>query len=183
MAAGHGIRREDVMFNTFELLGPPSDPAKVRGLEVSAALQKIAVAGSAFVSRGDDSGTHKRELMLWKANKKLPDWNNYRESGQGMGATLTIADETSAYVLSDRGTFLNFQDRIDLVPLAVQSEALINPYGILVVNPEKHSAVRGSLANAFVNFLISPTAQQIIADYRLAGEALFTPHHLPHTNH
>ena len=105
MSAGHGIRREDVMFNTFELLGPPTDPAGVRGLEASAALQKIAAAGAPFLSRGDDSGTHKRELQLWQANDKpLPDWPSYRESGQGMGATLTIADEKSAYVLTDRGT-------------------------------------------------------------------------------
>ncbi len=181
MAAGHGIRREEVMSNTFELLGPPTDPAEVRGLEVPIALQKIASAGTPFISRGDDSGTHKRELHLWKAGGKLPDWPNYRESGQGMGATLTIADQLAAYVLTDRGTFLNFRDKIDLIGLAAQSDALKNPYGIIVVHPKKHPAVRSKFANAFVDYLISPAAQQIIADYRLAGEALFTPIHLPPT--
>ncbi len=178
MAAGHGIRRENVMFNTFELLGPPTDPAEVRGLEVSEALQKIAAASAPFVSRGDDSGTHKRENQLWEAEGELPVWANYRESGQGMGATLTIADQMSAYVLTDRGTFLNFRDKIDLVPLAAQSEASKNRYGIIVVNPEKHSTLRSKAANTFVEYLISPAAQQIIADYRIAGEALFTPLHL-----
>ena len=179
MLAGHGIRREEVMFNTFELLGPPTDPAGVRGLEVTPALKKIAEAGAPFLSRGDDSGTHKRELQLWQANNKIrPNWPSYRESGQGMGATLTIADEKSAYVLTDRGTYLHFQDKIDLVPLAAPSEALKNPYGIIVVNPKKHPSMRSTLANAFVDYLISSPAQKIIADYRLAGEALFTPHHL-----
>ena len=181
MAAGHGIRREEVMFNTFELLGPQTDPAEVQGLEATAALQKIAANGAPFISRGDDSGTHKRELWLWKTSGNQPTWPNYRESGQGMGATLTIADEKSAYVLTDRGTFLHFREKIDLVPLAAQSEALKNPYGVIVVNPEKHPAMHSQLADAFVDFLISFEAQQIIADYRLAGEALFTPLHLDHT--
>ena len=179
MAAGHGIRREDVMSNTFELLGPPADPAGVRGLDAAAALQKIAAAGVPFISRGDDSGTHKRELQLWQANNEnLPDWPSYRESGQGMGATLTIADEKSAYVLTDRGTYLHFQDKIDLVPLAAQSDALENPYGIIVINPEKYPAIPSQLANAFADYLISTPAQQIIANYRLAGEALFTPQYI-----
>jgi len=175
MAAGHGTRHEAVMYNTFELLGPSDDPAKVRGLKASAALQRIAVGGFAFVGRGDDSGTHKRELLLWHSGGGLPIWPNYQESGQGMGATLVIADETSAYVLSDRGTFLNFQEKIDLEPLAAPSPELHNPYGVMVVNPEKHPDVRGQLADAFVDYLISPAAQQTIADYRLAGEVLFVP--------
>jgi len=175
MAAGHGIRHEEVMFNTFELLGPPADPAEMRGLTASNALLKIAEVGAPFISRGDDSGTHQRELILWKAVGKLPDWPSYRESGQGMGATLTIADQLMAYVLTDRGTFLNFRDKIDLVPLATQSDVLKNPYSIIVVNPKKHPDVRSTLANAFVDYLISPAAQQLIANYRLAGEALFRP--------
>ncbi len=179
MAAGHGVRREDVMTNTFELLGPPSDPAEVRGLEVTAALQKIAEVNVPFISRGDDSGTHKRELLLWNASGEQPNWPSYQESGQGMGATLTIADELSAYVLTDRGTFLHFREKISLVPLAAQSESLKNPYGIIVVNPNKHAAVRSELAGAFADYVISPVAQQIIADYRLAGEALFRPMRLP----
>ena len=182
MAAGHGIRREDVMFNTFELLGPPTDPAGVRGLEASAALLKIAESGAPFLSRGDDSGTHKRELQLWKSVAMQPDWPNYRESGQGMGATLTIADQMAAYILTDRGTFLNFRDQIDLVPLAAQSDALKNPYGIIVVKLDKNYAMRSKLADAFVDYLVSPPAQKIIANYQLAGETLFVPLCLPQTH-
>ena len=175
MAAGHGGRREDVMYNRFELLGPPADPAAVKDLEAPAALQKIAKSGAHFVSRGDDSGTHKRELLLWQAGDGKPTWPKYHESGQGMGATLTIADEMSAYVLVDRSTFLHFRDKIDLIPLAAQSEALHNPYGVIVVNPDKHSSVRDELGNAFADYVISHEAQHIIAEYRLSGEALFVP--------
>lgn len=175
MAAGHGTRREDVMFNTFELLGPAADPAEVRGLEAPAALQKIAADGLTFISRGDDSGTHKREVLLWQAAGGRPDWSKYLETGQGMGITLVMADEMSAYILADRGTFLNFRDKIELVPLAAKSTELHNPYGIIVVSDNKQPAVRLELANAFVEYMISPAAQQIIADYRLANEQLFFP--------
>ena len=179
MQAGHGIRREDVMHNTFELLGPRDDPAEVRDLEITAALKQIASQQVVFISRGDDSGTHKRELQLWNAAAIEPNWQNYLESGQGMGATLTIADEKSAYVLTDRGTYLNFRGKIDLVPLVAQSDELRNPYGIIVVNPDKSSAVRDQLANQFVDYIISPEAQRIIRDYRLADEQLFFPVRLP----
>lgn len=179
MDAGHGVRREDVMYNSFELLGPSADPASVKGLEVIAALKKIVEQGARFISRGDDSGTHKREKLLWKSAELEPNWPEYRESGQGMGATLTIADELSAYVLTDRGTYLNFRDKIDLVPLAVQTTDMRNPYGVLVVNPTKNPSVRANLADRFVDYVISPTAQQLIADYRIAGEQLFVPLHLP----
>jgi tungstate transport system substrate-binding protein len=175
LAAEHGIRREDVMYNTFELLGPEDDPAEIRGLAASDALQKISTSGATFISRGDDSGTHKRELLLWQAAGTKPSWKGYQESGQGMGATLTIADEMSAYVLTDRGTYLHFQEKIDLVPLAAKSEALHNPYGVIVVNPNKHAAVRHELASELVDYLISPEGQQRIADYRLHGETLFVP--------
>ncbi len=175
MNAAHGVRREDVMYNTFELLGPPDDPAHVKDRAVSDALQEIAASQVPFISRGDDSGTHKREMQLWEAIDIRPSWPAYQESGQGMGATLTIADEKSAYVLTDRGTYLNFRNRIDLVPLAAQSEDLRNPYGVIVVNPSKSRAVRDKLAHQFVDYLISPEAQQIIDEYRLAGEQLFVP--------
>lgn len=179
MQAGHGIRREDVMHNTFELLGPPDDPAGIRDLEITAALKQIASQQVVFISRGDDSGTHKRELQLWNAAAIEPNWQNYLESGQGMGATLTIADEKSAYVLTDRGTYLNFRGKIDLVPLVAQSDELRNPYGIIVVDPDKSPAVRDHLANQFVDYIISPEAQRIIGDYRLADEQLFFPVRLP----
>ena len=118
MAAGHGVRREEVMHNTFELLGPPDDPAKIRDLGPAEALKQIAEHGQRFVSRGDDSGTHKRELLLWENVGGRPNWPEYVETGQGMGATLNIADQMLGYVLTDRGTYLHFRDKIDLEPLA-----------------------------------------------------------------
>lgn len=179
MSAGHGVRREDVMYNTFELLGPKDDPAQIRDLPITDAMRTLAATESPFISRGDDSGTHKRELQLWAMTDIRPSWSGFKESGQGMGATLMIADETSAYVLTDRGTYLNFREKIDLVPLVPQSDELRNPYGVIVVNPEKHKAMRDELAHRFVDFVISTEAQQIIDDYRLAGEQLFFPLRLP----
>ena len=175
MAAGHGIRREDVMVNRFELVGPPEDPAGIRGLSADEGLQKIAAQGHTFVSRGDDSGTHKRELLLWEKSGTRPEWTGYLEAGQGMGATLTIADQKKGYALTDRGTYLRFRDQVDLVPLSRQSTGLMNPYGIMVVNPDKHPAVQAKLADVFADFLISPQAQKLIAEYQLSGETLFVP--------
>ncbi len=188
MEAGHGIRREDVMSNNFELLGPADDPAGVQGLPAAEALRKIHESGARFVSRGDNSGTHLRELALWEA--AFPDaaadqpaglrrWDNYFETGQGMGATLIVADQKQAYVLADRGTYLNYrQKKIDLVPLASESAELRNDYGIMVVNPAKNSAINEPLAQSFLDFVISADAQQRIADFKIDGEALFTPKHL-----
>jgi tungstate transport system substrate-binding protein len=175
MAAGHGIRREDVMVNTFEILGPADDPAKVRDLDPVAALQKISTGSFRFVSRSDDSGTHKRELKLWESAGRLKVWPEYVETGQGMGATLTIADEMRAYVLTDRGTYLSFRDKIDLVPLVRGAPELENPYGAIVVTPREHRPVQGELANRFVDFLIAAKTQALIRDYQLHGESLFYP--------
>jgi len=175
MAAGHGIRREDVMYNTFEIVGPPSDPAGIQGVTAVEALRKIAAGKYRFVSRGDDSGTHKRELTLWKAVGGRPTWDGYVESGQGMGASLIMADQMKAYILADRGTYLSFKEKIHLKPLARQSKDLLNPYGIIVVDPSKHPSIRGKLAGAFVDFIISPQAQRIIRDFQVAGEQLFHP--------
>ncbi|MCG8449349.1 MAG: substrate-binding domain-containing protein [Pirellulales bacterium] len=175
MAAGHGVRRENVMSNCFELVGPPGDPAGIRGLSAREGLQTIAAAGCYFISRSDDSGTHKRELQLWNKSGSRPDWPEYLEAGQGMGVTLTIADQKQGYTLTDRGTYLRFRNQLDLAPLSAQSEDLINPYGIMVVNPDKHPAVQGELANAFVDFLLSPHAQSLIAKYQLFNETLFVP--------
>ena len=179
MAAGHGVRREDVMYNSFEILGPPDDPAQVSGLEPTAALVKIAASGQPFVSRGDGSGTHQRELTLWKQGGGRPAWDAYVESGQGMGATLIMADQLRAYALADRGTYLKFKDKIDLVPLVRPTAALRNPYGVIAVNPEKNEAIRGDLAQQFIQFLISPETQRQIRDYRVAGQPLFHPLHDP----
>jgi tungstate transport system substrate-binding protein len=173
MAAGYGIRREDVMYNEFVLLGPPEDPALVADSGPAAALQKIASSDSPFVSRGDDSGTHKRELALWHQGGGRPDWSHYLETGRGMGATLVVADEVQGYVLSDRGTFLQFRARIDLVPLVEGFPELRNPYGAIVVNPERHPGVARDLAESFVDFLLSPVARQKIREFRIDDQQLF----------
>ncbi len=175
MAAGHGIRREEVMYNTFEILGPPSDPAAVKGLSAVAALTTIASKQQRFVSRGDESGTHKRELALWKAGSGRPDWSEYIESGQGMGSTLIMADQMQAYVLADRGTYLKFRKKLSLIPLASQSEDLKNVYGVIVVNPSRDPRINGELAQTFVDFIISPPTQRIIRDFQVDGEQLFHP--------
>jgi tungstate transport system substrate-binding protein len=173
MAAGYGVRREDVMYNEFVLLGPSADPAQVSKGGPTAALQEVASSQHPFVSRGDDSGTHKRELALWRQGGGRPDWNGYLETGRGMGATLIIADEVRGYVLSDRGTYLRFRKKIDLVPLVQDSDELRNPYGAIVVNPARHPRVARDLADRFVDFLLSPVARRMIRELRIDGQQLF----------
>ncbi len=175
MSEGYGSRREDVMFNTFELLGPANDPAGVQGLEPMAALQAIARHGDTFVSRGDQSGTHQRELLLWADGGGRPDWHGYVESGLGMGKTLIMADELQAYVLADRGTVLRMAEKTQLQPLVEPTPAMHNPYGIILVNRQHHPKTRFELGNAFVDFMVGSEAQQLIGDFRLAGEPLFVP--------
>jgi tungstate transport system substrate-binding protein len=175
MEAQHGIRREEFMYNDFVLLGPKDDPATIRDVEPIEALKNIATGKHRFISRGDDSGTHKREMALWKQAGGRPAWHDYIESGQGMGPTLVIADEMQAYVLADMGTYLNFKDKIEIVPLAAAAASLRNPYAAIVVNPAKHEKIDERLANAFVDFLISVDAQRLIGDYRVGGQQLFHP--------
>ncbi len=187
MGAEHGIRREEVMFNYFEILGPPGDPAGTRGVGPATALQRIASGRHRFVSRGDDSGTHKREVKLWEQcgsfpGRRRPEWGQYVESGQGMGATLVMADQMGAYVLTDHGTYLKFKHKIGLRPLVTSSERLRNPYGVIVVNPRKHPRVNVGLARAFADFMMSRRAQEIIRDYKFEGERLFYPLGLPGEN-
>ena len=179
MTAGEGNRREEIMFNSFEILGPPDDPAGIRGLAPAAALQKIAAGKFRFVSRGDDSGTHQRELWLWEQGGGQKHWGEYLETGLGMGATLTIADESRAYVLCDRGTYLYGKPKIELVSLVAGSADLKNHYGAIVVNPEHHPGVRDELANAFLDYLVSAKTQAAIRDYQIGGESLFYPLQLP----
>lgn len=179
MAAGHGARREDVMHNTFELLGPPGDPAQVKGLDVTEGLARIAAHQSPFVSRGDDSGTHQKEKALWSAAGGLVRWKSYFETGQEMGASLIVADEKHAYILSDRGTYLAFKPKLELVPLAAASAKLANPYGVIVVSPSQHPKVDVRRANAFADFLVSPRGQRAIGDFTVGGERLFFPEHAP----
>jgi tungstate transport system substrate-binding protein len=175
LAAGHGVRREQVMFNHFVLLGPACDPAGARGLSAVEALGRIAAGGHPFVSRADSSGTHRRELMLWEKAGGRPQWREYIESGRGMGAALVMANELDAYILADEGTSLAFKMKITLESLAVKNEDLLNPYSVIAVNPTAHERINEALADAFVNYLISAQAQDMIADFSVAGRQLFHP--------
>lgn len=200
---GYGTKRYAVMHNDFVILGPPADPAGIKGLNDAAeALQKIAASGAQFISRGDDSGTHTKEQALWKASglevtqqtqtimKKgksvevsatVPAHSKswYMSIGQGMGKTTTYADEKQAYTLADRGTYIKYKfgktPAIDLEVLCEGDERLANPYGIIPVNPKKHPHVKIDLARAFADWLTSVRGQKEIYDYRLVGQQLFFP--------
>ena len=179
LAEGHGVRRFDVMYNDFVLIGPKSDPAELSGgRDILEGLRKIRAAGAAFVSRGDKSGTHIAELDLWKlagidiANEK-GSW--YRDTGQGMGPALNTAAAMNAYILSDRGTWLSFKNRGELFIAVEGDRRLFNQYGIMLVNPLKHTNVKKDLGLTFVDWVISPEGQKAIAGYRIDGEQLFFP--------
>jgi tungstate transport system substrate-binding protein len=177
LAEGFGVKRFDVMYNDFVVIGPKADPAHIAGgKDVAEALRKIAAVRAAFVSRGDRSGTHEAELRLWKvAGVDLAavkgDW--YREIGQGMGAALNMASSANAYLMSDRGTWLAFRNRGDLAILTEGDRRLFNQYGVMLVNPVKHAGVKAKDGQAFVDWLISPAGQRTIADYKVGGEQLF----------
>lgn len=179
VADGWGVKRFDVMYNDFVLLGPASDPAAIAGgTDVVAALAKIARTASPLVSRGDDSGTHKAELRLWKAagvDAKAASGGWYREAGQGMGATINVAVGMRAYVLSDRATWSAFKNRGDLTILVEGDKQLFNPYGVILVNPERHKAVKAADGQAFIDWLISPEGQSAIAAFKIEGEQQFFP--------
>ena len=179
LAEGFGLKRYDVMYNDFVVIGPKADPAHIAGgKDVADSLRKIAAAKAAFVSRGDRSGTHEAELRLWKeAGVDLAaskgDW--YREIGQGMGAALNMASSSNAYLLSDRGTWLSFKNRGELTVLTEGDRRLFNQYGVMLVNPAKHASVKVKDGEAFIDWLISPDGQKTIADYKVGGEQLFFP--------
>jgi tungstate transport system substrate-binding protein len=179
MAEGQGVRRFDVMYNDFVIVGPKSDPAHIAGeKDVAEALRKIAAAKAPFISRGDRSGTHEAELRLWKqagidVTAAKDGW--YREIGQGMGPALNMASSSNAYLLSDRGTWLSFKNRGDLAILTEGDKRLFNQYGVMLVNPAKHPNVKAKEGQAFIDWLISPKGQQIIARYKIGGEQLFFP--------
>ncbi len=176
VAEGHGLRRHPVMHNDFLLVGPADDPARVRGLtDAAAALRRIAAARAPFVSRGDDSGTHKKERALWQAAGVHPAGRWYREAGQGMGRVLQMASELGAYTLTDRGTWLALRERLALAPLVQGDERLYNPYGIIAVDPARHPGVNHAGAEALIRWLTGREGQRRIAAYRLHGEALFHP--------
>jgi tungstate transport system substrate-binding protein len=176
---GFGVDRREVMYNDFVLVGPKQDPAGVDGShDVVAALRKIAAAKAPFVSRGDDSGTHKAELRFWQdagIDPKPASGQWYKEAGSGMGPTLNTAAALGAYTLSDRGTWLNFKNRQDLKIVVEGDRRLFNQYGVMLVNPAKHPNVKKELGTTFIDWLTSAKGQQTIADYKINGEQLFFP--------
>jgi tungstate transport system substrate-binding protein len=179
IAEGYGVKRFEVMYNDFILIGPKSDPAKLAGTKDAVeAFRKIKAAQALFVSRGDKSGTHFAELELWKmagidiAKEKGP-W--YRDTGQGMGPALNTAAAMNAYVLSDRGTWLSFKNRAELAMVVEGDTRLFNQYGVMLVNPDKHPHVKKEWGQAFIDWVISSQGQQAIAGYRIDGEQLFFP--------
>ncbi len=174
VAAEYGIDRRDVMYNDFVILGPPTDPAKIRGTDdVVAALKKIATAQATFVSRGDDSGTHTREKQLWSTAGVTPTGNWYLEAGRGMGDVIIMASERQGYTLSDRGTYLAFRNKTPLRIAVAGDSRLFNPYGVIMVNPKKHPHVKVALGRKFLDYLTGTEARQIITGFRKGGEQLF----------
>ena len=179
VADGFGLARHDVMYNDFVVVGPADDPAGIQGVgDVTAALEEIAQSQSVFVSRGDDSGTHKAELRLWAASDADPaeasgTW--YRETGSGMGATLNIAVGMGGYALTDRATWIAFGNKGQHEVLVEGDPRLFNQYGIIVVNPEKHPNVKADKAQEFVEWVLSADGQSAIGSYQLDGQQLFFP--------
>jgi tungstate transport system substrate-binding protein len=178
MAKGQGSLRYDVMHNDFLLVGPPADPAKAKGLEIAAALQAIAKAQALFVSRGDNSGTNTKELALWKLATVTPSgqaW--YLSAGQGMGETARIASEKGAYTLIDRATYLATEKSLELVIISEKNKDLLNPYGVIVVNPANHSTVHAVEAKVFADWIVRPDIQAFIGQFGVAkyGQQLFVP--------
>jgi tungstate transport system substrate-binding protein len=179
VAAGDGVKRHDVMYNDFVIVGPANDPAGVAGSsDVATALKTIAEAKAPFASRGDDSGTHKAELRLWKdagvdVSAASGDW--YRETGSGMGATLNTGTGMGAYIMTDRATWISFGNKGDY-KIAVEGDPkMFNQYGIILVNKEKHPNVKADLGQKFVDWVISEEGQGVIADYKVDGQQLFFP--------
>ena len=176
VAEGFAIRRFPVMYNDFVLIGPTADPAKTKGNDIVEALKKLSAGNVSFISRGDKSGTHAAELRFWViaglADKKGA---GYKECGCGMGPALNIASSSGAYVLADRGTWLNFKNRADLAVLVEGDKRLFNQYGVMLVNPTKHPHVKVADGQKFVDWLVSTTGQNVIAGYKIGGEQLFFP--------
>ena len=178
---GYGINRRNVMYNDFIIVGPKSDPAKIRGMKsVTEAFKKIAEAKAKFASRGDNSGTNTKELIIWELAGVTPSGDWYEKTGQGMGKTLTIANEKQAYTITDRGTFLAYKGKLDLEvmvegPVKGGDALLANPYAVIAVNPKKYPERNYELAMLYIGFLTSPEGQKLIADFKKNGEQLFYP--------
>jgi tungstate transport system substrate-binding protein len=174
VADGFGVNRRDVMYNDFVIVGPPDDPAGVRNkLDAPAAFRGIASKGSPFVSRGDESGTHRKEKEIWASAGIVPRGAWYIEAGQGMGEVLAMAAQKRGYALADRGTYIAFRKKTDLVVLRQGDRNLWNPYGILAVNPKKHPHVKYDLAMKLIDFVTGPEGRSIIAGFKVDGEPLF----------
>ncbi len=176
VAEGFSTQRLAVMYNDFVLIGPKADPARASGKDITEAFSKLSAANAPFISRGDKSGTHMAELRFWatsgRADKK---GTGYKECGCGMGPALNIAASTGAYVLADRGTWLNFKNRADLMILVERDHKLFNQYGVMAINPAKHPHVKAALAQKFVQWVVSPAGQSSIAMYKIGGEQVFFP--------
>lgn len=170
---GHATRHEPIMESDFLLVGPASDPLGLRGLPIEKALLKLAEQNGLFTSRGDDSGTHRREMAMWASAGIEPTWDNYIECGRGMGQTLLVANERNAYCFVDTGTFLNLRLDVDLEDLGCSGESLLNPYAGLVV--AKTAAINQERAQSMLDFLVSPRGQQLIANFKINGIAPFRP--------
>jgi len=179
LSEGFGVKRYPVMYNDFVLIGPNGDPASIKGSkDIVAALKTIKDKGAPFISRGDRSGTHIAEINLWKVagidiEKDKGPW--YKSIGQGMGAALNTASASNAYVLADRGTWLSFKNRGDLVISVEGDNRLFNQYGVMLVNPAKHPNVKKEMGQALIDWLVSPEGQKAIADYKIGGQQLFFP--------
>lgn len=183
VADGFGVERFDVMYNDFIIVGPAADPAKLAGnKDATAALKTLADSGALFASRGDNSGTHKKELALWKAAGVDPteasgQW--YRETGSGMGATLNAAVGMGAYTLTDRGTWISFGNKGDYDIVVEGDPILFNQYGVILVNPDKHPKVKAEAGQAFIDWILSDEGQAAIAAYQVDGQQLFYPNYRP----
>ena len=178
ISEGFGVKRQEVMYNDFVVIGPKADPAKALGRDILEGLRRIEAAKAPFVSRGDKSGTHAAELRYWKAagvdlDKAKGPW--YRDTGSGMGPALNTAASMNAYILADRGTWLSFKNRGDLGIIVEGDTRLFNQYGVILVNPAKHAHVKQADGQKFIDWVVAPDGQKAIADYKIGGEQLFFP--------
>ena len=176
VAEGFGVDRRDVMYNDYIIVGPKEDPAGLKGSKSAVeAFTKLAAGKADFISRGDESGTNQKEKEIWKAAGIKPQGKWYSEAGQGMGPVLQMAFDKKGYTLADRGTYLAYEGKTDLVILFEGDKALFNPYGIIAVNPKKHPGVKYDLATKFMDYVTGPEGQKIIGDFKINGKQLFFP--------
>jgi len=176
LAEGFGVSRKDVMYNDFVIIGPKEDPARIKEAKTaSEAFSRIAAKNAGFISRGDESGTHQKEKEIWKSAVITPKGSWYIEAGQGMGEVINMATERQGYTLADRGTYIAFKKKTNLVTLFEGEKGLFNPYGVIAVNPKKHPHVKYELAMKFIDFVTSKDGQDIIRGFKISGEQVFFP--------